>query len=376
MDGLRERWAGSEGRGVRPCREGDRGARGDRHVADRASRRTGPRIDLLHDFFSLCRWELAGDAGSHARDYLEQRGLPSDQIERCGLGVVPDGAWAKDALRAAGYSDREIGQSSVLSDTRWPGRLCGGWRDEWGRIGTLWARSLDAAGPADTRYLYLRGARRSGLPPYGLPWIVKQTPRPRELVLVEGLLDVHHLRARGIANVAALGGTGVRPQTFERLARLGFESVTLCLDRDVAGRTATARAVEQSARASRSPTILVVDPEHLAPAKDPDALVRDRGTDVWEGVTRTRGCGIGWRALELTRDTEPSSPSHDRREALAKAGAWLGSLPPRLALEQEDAVRAVAERCGYSSPAVERAFRARFWREQSRSPVPELARGL
>jgi transcriptional regulator GlxA family with amidase domain len=50
-------------------------------------------------------------------------------------------------------------------------------------------------------------------------------------------------------------------------------------------------------------------------------------------------------------------------------------LPPRLALEQEDALRAVAQRCGYSPPAVERAFRARYWtqpRERTR-PVAGVA---
>jgi hypothetical protein len=60
-------------------------------------------------------------------------------------------------------------------------------------------------------------------------------------------------------------------------------------------------------------------------------------------------------------------PSAARRDlllvdaALARAGAWLGTLPARLALEQEDAVRTVASRCGYSVEAVGRAFRARYW---------------
>ena len=33
----------------------------------------------------------------------------------------------------------------------------------------------------------------------------------------------------------------------------------------------------------------------------------------------------------------------------------------RLNTEQEDAILAVSERCGYVPEAVERAFRARFW---------------
>lgn len=65
-------------------------------------------------------------------------------------------------------------------------------------------------------------------------------------------------------------------------------------------------------------------------------------------------------------------PRHDRairRAALGRAGAWLGRLSPRLALEQEDAVRAVAERSGYSPAAVERAFRARYWRQAPHTEV-------
>jgi hypothetical protein len=74
----------------------------------------------------------------------------------------------------------------VSADGRWPGRLCGAWRNESGRIGTLWARSLrDADSP--TRYLYLRGASRSELSPYGLSEVLRLPPSERhELVLVEG----------------------------------------------------------------------------------------------------------------------------------------------------------------------------------------------
>jgi hypothetical protein len=43
------------------------------------------------------------------------------------------------------------------------------------------------------------------------------------------------------------------------------------------------------------------------------------------------------------------------------AGGWLGTLPPRRSLEQEDAVRVLAERCGYPPVAVERAFDVRYW---------------
>lgn len=333
------------------------------------------RTELLHDFFTLCRWELAADAGARAREYLEQRGLPAEAIEGCGLGVVPAQRSSADCLRSSGYSDREIAQSGVLADSRWPGRLCGAWRDERGRIKTFWARTLDVTGD-DARYLYLSGASRAGLPPYGLSQVIRGTPRSRELTLVEGLIDVHHLRARGYKNVAALGGTGTSSKVFERLAKLGFEQVTLCLDNDDAGRHATVKAVEHAASASVSPVVVVVDPERLARAKDPDEYVREYGVDAWRHLSRGGVCGIVWRSAEYVASVNPTSPAGERRKALAGVGTWLGTLPPRLALEQEDALRAVAERCGYSVIAVQRAFRARYWPERARSTVPELDRGV
>jgi DNA primase len=326
------------------------------------------RAELLSDFFAVCQAELVSDRGADARAYLERRGILSAAIEGSGLGVVPDRARAAKALAEVGYSaDHEIGNAGIQADSRWAGRLVGAWRHERGKIGTLWARALDDGSDAGARYLYLRGASRTGLPPYGLADVVAKPVSERgELILVEGLIDVHHLRALGITNVAALGGTGTQPEAFERLARLDFERVTLCLDRDQPGRTATARAVEHAARAKRSPPIFVVDPEHLAPAKDPDAFVRDRGADEWQRLLEKSECGITWRAVQLLERAAPDALPAVKRAALGRAGVWLGSLPPRLALEQEDAIRDVSARCGYSPQAVERAFRARFWSTPAR----------
>jgi len=361
-------WTAYLNGGVVP--RGEDFVRAVKELAERAGVDTSPieqavprdrRAELLEDFFALCRDELASPRAAAAREYLERRGLPAGEIERAGLGLAPPRAQSVRALRERGYSDAEIARAAVLSDSRWPGRIVGAWRDERGRIGTLWARSLTDDAP-QAKYLYLRGASRAGLPPYGLTDVLAWQPYgQRELVLVEGFFDVHHLRSRGITGVAALGGTAVRSQTFERLTGLGFVSVTLCLDRDDAGRAATARAVDQAARAAASPAVFAVDPDGLAPAKDPDELVRQRGVEGWHALLAGRTCGVVWRAHELASGVVADSPALERREALARAGVWLGGLPPRLAIEQEDAIRALAERCGYSQAAVERAFRARFW---------------
>jgi DNA primase len=298
------------------------------------------------------------------------RGRPSFCVVLLGasarrLGVVPSSAETSRHLEQAGFRPSEIAAAGVLADSRWPGRLCGAWRDSGGRIGTFWARALDN-GKSDSRYLYLRGASRTDLLPYGLADLLAGgTDIRREIVIVEGFLDLHQLRARGIENVAALGGTSIRPRTFEQLDRLGIEIVTLCLDNDEAGRAATARAIESAARAREAPEIHVIDPAQLAPATDPDEFVRQRGPAGWQGLLKTETCGIAWRASELA-SVRREAPELERRMALRRAERWLGHLPPRLALEQEDAIRRVAEQCGYSSDAAFRVFRDRFWRAPAR----------
>jgi DNA primase len=333
------------------------------------------RDELLEDFFNLARRELASEVGHAARAYLESRGLPRDALESSGLGVVPSADRLRDELTAMRHELREIEESGLLTDRRWLGRICGAWRDEHGRIGTFWARTLDGAADPGSKYLYLRGASRTGLPPYGLSDVLSlPLAERRDVVLVEGLLDVHQFRAREIANVVALGGTSTAAETFEHLARLGVERVTICLDRDEAGLAAVSRAVERYARARHSPEVYVVNPEHLAPAKDPDAFIRKLGPGRWKELVESRTCGIAWRAQQLVGAVGRDSPAPERRAALVRAGRWLGALPPRLALEQEDAIRLIAEQCGYSSEAVTRSLRARFWRTAERERQPDRPR--
>ena len=347
-------------------------------------RNPGPpdrRAELLETFFDACKRELVSDRGSTARSYLYGRGFPPNAIPTTGIGVVPPPVAIRQLLDRAGYTEAEQAASGILADSRWAGRICGAWRTEHGRIGTLWARTLDSDTADEAKYLYLRGASRTNLPPYGLFDMLAGTAEDRrELVLVEGVLDLHQLHAHGVKSVAALGGTAIASNTFERLHRLGIETLTLCLDNDDAGCAATIRAVEHATRVRRSPDVYVIEPDQLGSAKDPDEFVREQGTAAWHDLLENRACGITWRAKELA-SVARDAPIPQRRAALARAAQWLGALPPRLALEQEDALRIVANQCGYSVEAVERAFQARYWRaphasRESTRPAPaqELTR--
>ena len=106
----------------------------------------------------------------------------------------------------------------------------------------------------DSRYLYLRGASRTNLPPYGLSDLLAGTQDARrDVVLVEGFFDLHQLQRARIENVAALGGTSVSRGRSSDSTASASKRVTLCLDNDEAGRAATARAVENCRTRPREP---------------------------------------------------------------------------------------------------------------------------
>jgi DNA primase len=262
-------------------------------------------------------------------------------------------------LISHGYGDAEIASSGVLADSRWQGRIVGAWRDEQSRVTTLWARTVEAAD--DDRYLYLRGAPRAATFPYFLSGAPGGRSGNRaDLVLVEGVLDVHILRAHGVEGVAALGGAATSERLFEQLADRGIQNATLALDNDPAGRAATIRAIERATSASRSPHIWVVDPD-LLDAKDPGELVQRRGIEAWAQASAAPICGITWRALELTGPLTATTTERERRSALADSGAWLATLDPRHAIEQSNALDTVADTLDYDVSAVQRAFRDRHW---------------
>ena len=336
------------------------------------SRPRDRRTELRECFFELARSELAAPQGATARAYLERRSFAREAIiNDSGLGLVPPAETTLRALEDHGYRVDEIEASGLVADKRWPGRLCGAWRDEWGRIGTFWARVLDDREP---RYLYLRGARRTHLPPYGLSDVLGLPSRERrELLLVEGLVDVHHLRAKGISNVAAIGSARIQPDTLAHLVKHGIATVTLALDNDESGREALARAIERTSRFEHAPALRVLDPGELGDAKDPDEYLRTHGVDRLRELVRDAECGVTWRTLDRMRHLEPESPQRERRAALADVGRWLGALPQSRALEVEDAIRVAAERSGYDPMAVGRAFRAKFWAAE---PEPECEPAL
>ena len=159
----------------------------------------------------------------------------------------------------------------------------------------------------------------------------------------------------GMPNVAAIGGARLQPAAISHLTRAGVDSVVLAFDNDAAGRDGISRAVEAFSRAQEAPAMRVVEPTDSG-IEGSRRVCAEAGDRQFPRAVEHAECGVTWRAIELTGQVNVHDVPNSRRAALARAGEWLGTLPARLSLEQEDAFRIVADSCGYSAPAVERFF--------------------
>ena len=315
--------------------------------------------------------------GFGARSFLETRGFKWDDFQALvdlGFGVCKSGGPPAD--EAEGLEEYEL-----EADPRWIDRLVIPLRDPWGNLRGLAGRALKDG--AEPKYLYLEGTRKEDFVAFGLDVALRSKEGREDLVLVEGVLDPFLLQARGLPNVAAIGGSGkeLSASRWEALARLGVRSVTLALDHDEAGLSGTLAAVENASKGRNVPKVYVLDPRSLGDAKDPAELVASRGLEAFRGLLEKRRAAAVYAGEVLLQDVTPESPDPKRREAVALVLGLVEKLRGAEAgLDREDLLRLAVERTGYSFEALEEqaealaSLRRREERERDLDEILEEAR--
>jgi DNA primase len=122
---------------------------------------------------------------------------------------------------------------------------------------------------------------RKGQELYGLFEARKNPGKPKEIIVVEGYLDVASLVQFGVENAVATLGTAMTNDNLKRLTRL-TERVIFCFDGDRAGRAAAWRAMETALPYGGGAVELkfLLLPEN----DDPDTFVRSHGADAFRAL--------------------------------------------------------------------------------------------
>ena len=215
------------------------------------------------------------------QDYLLKRGLRSNIVNTFMLGFAKD-SW-DDLLnfaRSNNIKEEDLLELGLIAKSKsgnyydkYRNRLIFPIIDTYGRIIGFGGRAIDNTMP---KYLNSPESevfkKRFNL--YGLNIFKKQNKR--DLILVEGYMDVIALNNNGIdIAVASLGTAFTVDQA--KLAKRYADNIYICYDSDSAGIKATKRAIEIFREADIGVNII-----QLGEGLDPDDFVKKYGKDAFE----------------------------------------------------------------------------------------------
>lgn len=218
----------------------------------------------------------------HALNYFLQRGLTVETIQHFGLGYAPDD-WQKltDHLKSLGFNENELLQADLIKRSSKTNRPYDNFRnrvmfpifDLRNNVVAFGGRIIDEKTKGVGKYVNTADTPvyKKGNGVFALNF-AKNTPG-KQLILVEGYMDVIALHQAGITNAIACLGTAFTSEMANLLSRYADE-ILICYDNDEAGRKATARALEILGRTGMNLKVIKMEG-----GKDADEIIRTYGAD-------------------------------------------------------------------------------------------------
>src|SRR5690348_4026945 len=194
---------------------------------------------------------LQATEAQYARSYLDSRGVNNESIGNWRLGYAPDGDYLARYLLGQGYSEQELteaGLARVRDAERGAGmydyfrnRLIFPIRDGAGRTIAFGGRELGSGQPkylnTPQTPLFDKSATL-----FGLDLARDAIRRGNRVIIVEGYMDVIVPYQHGTRNVVACIGSAITEKHIRQIKKL-TRRVTLALDPDAAGESATIRGI-------------------------------------------------------------------------------------------------------------------------------------
>lgn len=262
---------------------------------------------------------LQGDAGMTARTYIENRKLGINISRKFGLGYAPDGRNALfEHLKEKGYSIGDMLQSGLVIENkdkngyhdRFRDRLMFPIFDPQGRVVGFGGRII---GKGEPKYLNspetILFSKSRNL--YGLNFA--KAARKKELILVEGYMDMISLYQAGFHNVVAALGTAFNQEHARTLKKFA-EDIILLYDSDEAGTNATLRAIP--VLTSNGFRVRVTQ---VPNGKDPDDYIKENGAAAFSKLLLNAVHYISFEIACIQRKYNLTNPEHKVRFATEAA---------------------------------------------------------
>jgi DNA primase len=284
-----------------------------------------------------------------ARSYLDKRGIHKNLQTRFGLGLSPAG-WdgLLTYLTAQDYTADEIHQAGLTKPNKHQGyydrfrdRLMFPIIDVHNRVIGFGGRIINQGEPK-----YLNSPETplfdKSRQLYGLS--IARKAKLKEMIIVEGYMDVIGLHQAGFANTVGVLGTALTAEHARLLKRANCESVILLMDSDQAGTNAALRAI---------PILLAGDLKvkvlQVTDAKDPDEYIQLHGAARFTEQLQAALSHIAFR-VGLLRKQYDIQNTEQRVTFTQKAAEVLATLSS--AIETDAYAGEIAASTGISKAAI------------------------
>lgn len=240
-------------------------------------------FEMMRETANYFHTNLKSDAGKVAREYLAKRGISMQTATIFGMGYslgrnqlvayLASKGYSKENMQEAGLVDTT--QSGSVVDTM-AGRLIVPIINNIKQVVAFGGRVLDDSKPKykNTRDTVLFNKSREIFGQHSIKRLKLETA-VKELVVVEGYMDVISLFQSGVKNAIASMGTSLT-QDQAKLIKRYVDKVVICYDGDSAGQNATMRGLDILYNHGLDVRVVSL-PDNL----DPDEFVRKYGRDAY-----------------------------------------------------------------------------------------------
>ena len=277
-------------------------------------------------------YQLNGDQGQQAREYLENRRLSKETQIHFGLGYASK--YSNDLylyLKKKGYQDQILKETGLLT-----------YDEKRGAHDKFWNRVMFPIMDVNNRVIGFGGrVMGDGTPKYlnspetmlfdksrnlyGLNYA--RTSRKPYMIICEGYMDVIAMHQAGFTNAVASLGTAFTAQHSVLLKRYTQE-VRLAYDSDGAGQKAALRAIPILKSAGINVRVI-----HMDPYKDPDEFIKNLGTEAFQERIDAAESSFMFEISVLEKNYKQSDPEGRASEELKRMVNSFGASMSREQVE-------------------------------------------
>lgn len=280
-------------------------------------------VQQYHQFF------MNAPEAEKAREYLIDRGLSNDSLQKFRIGYAPDSwNWLIDRAKSSAVSVKalEAVNTVVRNDRgshydRFRGRILFPIHDPQGRPIALGGRIVPGLSSDREQAKYINSTETrlysKSHQLYGLDVARDMIGKKKQAIVVEGYTDVIMSHQHGIQNAVAVCGTALS-ESHIRLLRRYCDSVVLLLDGDDAGQRRTNEILELFIAAQMDLRVLTL-PDGLDPC---DYLLRSGGDEL----QRLLGTAVDALEHKITIECQGFDPLVDTHRASAALEQILGTI--------------------------------------------------